>query len=131
MIAALAPGHRLSGCALPLADMPAIRAYLAASGDDNPLHHDPEVARRAGFAQVLVPGMMIAGQVATLLAKILAGRRIEGLETRFVVPVVAGSALHLEGRVVAVRADGAAILRLTVRLDGQVAVLGEAVVRAD
>lgn len=120
-------GQRLPTTALPRADAAAIRAYQDASGDDNPLHHDLATAQRAGFADVLVPGLMIQGQMAASLADWAGTARIERFTARFVLPVPAGHALQLEGRVVALRADGAAIVRLKALLGTDVAVLGEAV----
>jgi len=34
-----------------------IREYASAVGETNPLHHDPEAARRAGYADVVAPPM--------------------------------------------------------------------------
>jgi len=45
--------------------------YAAASGDDNPLHRDPQVARAAGEPGVIAHGMLLMGllgRVATALA---------------------------------------------------------------
>jgi acyl dehydratase len=39
--------------------------YVGASGDWNPIHHDEEYARAAGFPTVFSPGMLQAGMVAT------------------------------------------------------------------
>ena len=128
MTSDLKRGQRLPGVDLPQAGHAAIMAYLHASGDDNPLHHEPATARQAGFADVLVPGMMVQGQMAEILASWLPGARIAGVEARFVQPVTAGSRLYMEGRVVALRPDGTAIVRLTAKLGAQVAVLGEAVI---
>lgn len=41
--------------------------YAGASGDFNPLHWDPGHARRSGFANVIVHGMLSMGVVARLL----------------------------------------------------------------
>jgi acyl dehydratase len=129
MTAALSQGQRMPTTDLPLADHAAITAYAAASGDDNPLHQDIETAQQAGFPDVLVPGLMVQGQMAEVLAQWLPDARIDAFEARFVLPVTAGSPLRLEGRVAALRADGVAILRLKAMLGAQVAVLGEAVIR--
>ena len=124
----LARGLRLPDLDMPCPDHAAIGAYLRASGDTNPLHHDARTARQAGFADVLVPGMMIQGQMAEILARWAQGGRIVSFGARFVLPVPVGSTLRFEGRVATLRADGAVILRLKVMLGAQVAVLGEAVV---
>lgn len=129
MTVALLQGQRLPTTALPMADHAAIRAYAVASGDDNPLHQDIKIARQAGFSDVLVPGLMIQGQMAEVLVKWLPDAQIDALEARFVLPVTAGTPLRLEGRVAALRADGVAILRLKAMLGAQVAVLGEAMIR--
>jgi acyl dehydratase len=41
--------------------------YQGASGDMNPVHHDTEFARRAGFPTPFAVGMRQAGVLATLL----------------------------------------------------------------
>lgn len=128
MTVALLQGQQLPTTDLPLADHAAVRAYAAASGDDNPLHQDIETAQQAGFSDVLVPGLMVQGQMAEVLAQWLPEARIEAFEARFVLPVTAGSPLRLEGRVAALRADGVAILRLKAMLGAQVAVLGAATI---
>jgi acyl dehydratase len=47
--------------------IPQIDDFLKASGDTNPLHSDDEFARRAGFEQRVVPGLL-ALQVCPLTA---------------------------------------------------------------
>jgi acyl dehydratase len=37
-----------------------VREYAAAVGETHPLHHDPEAARAAGFADVVAPPMFAA-----------------------------------------------------------------------
>lgn len=128
MTGGLQRGQRFGATPLPGCGRAAIMAYLRASGDDNPVHHDLATARQAGFDDVLVPGLMIQGQMAGILARWLPGARIETLDAQFVLPVTAGSLLSMAGRVAALRADGAAILRLMAMKGAQVAVLGEATV---
>lgn len=41
--------------------------YAGASGDFNPIHHDDDLARAAGFPSVFAPGMLMAGALATYL----------------------------------------------------------------
>ena len=120
-------GQRLPSLDMPRTDRAAIAAYVRASGDDNPLHSDIDTAQRAGFSDVLVPGMMVQGQMAEILANWAPTGRIQSFDARFVLPIPIDSDLRFEGRVAALRADGSAILRLKAMLGAQVAVLGEAV----
>ncbi len=46
--------------------------FAAASGDHNPLHLDPEVARKAGFERPVVHGMLtmaLAGRLLRMLPR--------------------------------------------------------------
>lgn len=105
-----------------------ISAYLRAAGDDNPLHSDSATARRAGFADVIVPGMLIMGQIASAVAAWSGPRVLCDLTARFVEPVVFGATVTVAGRVVALRADGAAIMRITAGPPRRPHVLAEAVI---
>lgn len=121
-------GLRLPGMDLPLADHAAVAAYLAASGDDNPLHRDPALARAAGYDDILVPGMLVMGQMAEVLAAWPACGRVDWLLCRFVDPVVVGTALRCEGRVVAADPSGGFMVRLTAGVGRRYAVVGEALI---
>lgn len=122
-------GTRLPGVDLPLADHAAIAAYLTASGDDNPLHHDPDLARAAGYADILVPGMLVMGQMAEVLAAWPGCAAIDWILCRFVDPVVVGTPLRCEGRVVAADPSGGVVVRLTAGVGRRYSVVGEALIR--
>lgn len=122
-------GTRLPGVDLKVADHAGIAAYLAASGDDNPLHHDPAQARAAGFPDILVPGMMVMGQMAEVLAAWPVCASIDWILCRFVDPVVVGTLLRCEGRIVAADPSGGFIVRLTAGVGRRYSVVGEAVIR--
>lgn len=121
---------RLPGCDLAVADQAAVTAYLEASQDPNPLHRDVDLARQAGFANVLMPGMLVLGQMAEVLARWPACGRITGLMGRFVEPVILGSRLRFEGRVVALTPEGRVVLRLTAGQGRRYKVIAEAVIDA-
>ncbi len=121
-------GTRLPGSDLPLADHDVIAAYLAASGDDNPLHRDRHVARSAGFEDILVPGMLLMAQMAECLAAWPHCRSIKRLQCRFVEPVRAGTPLRCDGRIVATDPTGLTLVRLTAGQDRRILVLGEAAI---
>jgi acyl dehydratase len=44
-----------------------VKAYADASGDQNPLHQDDEVARAAGFPGIVAHGMFTMGHLASAL----------------------------------------------------------------
>lgn len=119
---------RLPSCDLPIADQAAVAAYLHASHDANPLHIDADLARRAGFSDVLIPGMLILGQMAAVLANWHACGQITALLGRFVEPVTLGTQLQFKGRVVAMTPEGRLVLRLTAGQGRRYHVVAEAVI---
>ncbi len=64
-------------------------AYAAASGDPNPIHQDPEVARSVGLPDVIAHGMFTLALVARYVDEQLGepGRIVE-LGAKFTKPVV-------------------------------------------
>jgi len=92
------------------------------SGDLNPLHSDPETARRAGFDRPILHGLATFGIACRGLMPALCGNapeRVRALQCRFSAPVYPGETISLdiwrEGEGVAafrarVEARGAAVL---------------------
>lgn len=48
--------------------------YADLTGDANPLHTNPDYARRAGFKDVIIPGPLLSGMFSNLLGTKLPGR---------------------------------------------------------
>jgi acyl dehydratase len=120
-------GHRLAGLSIAAVSQAQVDAYLLASGDDNPLHSDLELARRAGLVGIPVPGMMVMGLAAQYLAQWPSCQMVIKLSARFVSPVLVGHGLTIEGRIAAVDAKARdAVVRLTASQNGTIAVLAEA-----
>jgi acyl dehydratase len=119
---------RLPGSDLPPADQVAVAAYLQASLDPNPLHSDADLARQAGFSDIIVPGMLVLGQMAAVLAAWPNCEQITALMGRFVEPVTLGTLLRFEGRVVAMTPEGRLVLRLTAGQGRRYHVIAEAVI---
>jgi acyl dehydratase len=105
-------------------------AYALASGDPNPIHQDPEVARSVGLPDVIAHGMFTLALVARYVDEQLGSPgRIAELGAKFTKPVVVpegGTQVEIEGTW---RDDRTIVLRVTCA--GQ-SVLGNpvAVVRA-
>ena len=57
--------------------------FAAASGDHNPLHLDPEVARQAGFERPVVHGMLTMALAGRLFTQHFGAGCVRSLQTRF------------------------------------------------
>ena len=69
------------------------------NGDHNPLHIDPEVAAKAGFAQPILHGLCTFGVVCHALMKELCGydpARFGRMDLRFSSPVFPGETIRTE-----------------------------------
>ena len=97
--------------------------FAGASGDFNPLHHDPAAARAAGFDAPIAMGQFQAAALAGLLSDWAGVGNVLAYAVRFRAPVRLGDVLELSGEVVAVESGVA-----TVDLVGRVG--SEAVVTA-
>ena len=99
--------------------------FAGAGGDFNPLHHDEEYARAAGFPTVFAMGQFQAGLLSRLAADWFGLENVRSYKVRFKAKVWPGDVLVLRGREVS-RADGLVSCELeAVREDG-----GEVAVQA-
>jgi acyl dehydratase len=105
-----------------LATLPQAALIYRLSGDLNPLHADPEVARAAGFERPILHGMATMGVAAHAVLRALLGydaSRFAGMRVRFTAPALPGDtlriALWVDGPIVSLRTR--ALERDTVVLD--------------
>lgn len=72
-----------------------IGAFARASGDDNRVHLEPQIARQAGHADVFAQGMLGMGMLGALLPS----ARLRRFGVRFVSPIALGDhpRLYLQG----------------------------------
>ncbi|MGI8900363.1 MAG: MaoC/PaaZ C-terminal domain-containing protein [Nocardioides sp.] len=107
--------------------------YAAASGDQNPIHQDDEVARSVGLPGVIAHGMYTMALAGRAVEAWYPGAQVVGLGCKFTSPVVvpAEGGVEVEVAGEATEADGLTTVKLTVTCEGQ-RVLGmpKAVVRA-
>jgi acyl dehydratase len=69
------------------------------SGDFNPLHADPDVARSVGFDRPILHGLATYGLAARAILKTLLdydSARLVGLDVRFSAPVYPGETVRFE-----------------------------------
>ncbi len=96
-----------------------VKAYADASGDQNPLHQDDEVARAAGFDGIIGHGMLTMGHLGTCVTN-WAGdaSAIVRFKVQFRAPVFMGDTIVAGGRVRAIdAASGTASLDLWVSVE--------------
>ena len=105
--------------------------FAGATGDLNPVHHDPEFARSLGHPDVFIMGMLPGAILAEFAARWLAPLRVRFLDLRFVDRVWTDEPLECGGEVI--RVDDRAIREVTVKLwvrttDGVLKISGDCTV---
>jgi acyl dehydratase len=81
-----------------------LRRYAEASGDSNPLHLDTAFARRAGFDDVIVHGMLGMALLGRLLSEAFPAESLLNFRSRFRSVIPIGKTIICEARLTA--ADG-------------------------
>lgn len=109
-----------------------VAAFATLTGDDNPLHLDPDYAARTRFGTPIVHGLLAAGLFGTLI-----GTRVPGpgaiylsQSIRFLRPVRPGQPVTARVEVTHVRDDRPIVTLATTVTDagGELVLSGEAVV---
>ncbi len=82
-----------------------IAAYAASSGDNNPLHLDPEYAKTTQFGGVIAHGMISMAFVCELLAANFPSTWHAGgkMKVRFKAPVFPGETVTVTGEIKSIR----------------------------
>lgn len=128
----LAVGDSLPSLELPAIDRELLARYAQASNDRNPLHLDPEAARRGGFADVIAHGMLLTAWLGRLLTQWVDQRQLRDFEVRFVGITQLGECITCSAKVVEkYHEQGEARVRLalqTANQAGEAKLLGSAVV---
>jgi len=88
-----------------------LKAYAQASGDNNPIHLDEEVAKGVGLPGVIAHGMLIAGYIGERAERFVReqvsgdGWRIGRFQVRFKAMTFPGDAVSVGGAVKQATAD--------------------------
>lgn len=83
--------------AIDLPTLPAAALIYRLSGDPNPLHADPAVARKAGFERPILHGLCTYGVACQSLVRALCdfdAARLRGMRARFTRPVFPGETIR-------------------------------------
>jgi acyl dehydratase len=84
---------------IDLQTLPIAALIYRLSGDYNPLHADPEVARKAGFDKPILHGLCTYGVACQSLVRALCNHdatRLRGMRARFTKPVYPGETIRTE-----------------------------------
>ncbi len=104
--------------------------FAALSGDDNPIHVDPEFSARTHFGRTVAHGMLLYTAVCGALAEFCPGALQLEQELTFPAPTYAGVETTIRLEVLAVEAGGAAWIATTLSLpDGSLGLQGRTLVR--
>jgi Acyl dehydratase len=78
-----------------------MKAFLSITGDINPFHNDATYAKKVGYENRVVYGMLTASLLSTLAGVYLPGKYslIQLVEIKFVKPVFVGDVLSIKGTV--------------------------------
>jgi 3-hydroxybutyryl-CoA dehydratase len=85
--------------------------FAGAGGDFNPLHHDADVARAAGFDPPIAMGQLSAGLLAAYVTDWCGVEHLRSFEVRFTAPLSIGRSITMSGDVT-VLDDGSADVAL-------------------
>jgi acyl dehydratase len=80
--------------------------YQGASGDMNPVHHDTEFARRAGFPTPFAVGMRQAGVLATFMTDHFGASAVRRFKVQWKEQAWPGDVLTYRATVAGVRQEG-------------------------
>ncbi len=100
--------------------------FAGAGGDFNPLHHDAEFARHAGFPRPIAMGQFQAGLLAGWVSDWLGVEHLRSIEVRFIAPLVIGDTISLSGEVTSVEQTDAgtvAVVELRATTDNDTVVV--------
>jgi len=70
-----------------------VTLWVGLTGDMNPVHIDTEYAKTTRFKDVIVPGLMVAGLISTVMTKSTFGNVYSGQTLKFLKPVYVGDTI--------------------------------------
>lgn len=108
--------------------------FAKISGDNNPLHLDPEYAARTQFGQVIAPGLLVSSHISALIAMRLPGPGSIYVEQnlRFRAPVFLDEELTASVLVEELEPEGSRVVLTTsvTKAGGEIVISGFAIVKA-
>ena len=124
--------NTLKPLSLPAFDKAQLRDYAAISGDDNPIHYEDEVAKKAGFPGILVHGMLSMAAMGNFLEAHFPSREFQTLkfQVRFRKIVYPGDTLECSSTEKPSAESGTTLLGLSLKnAKGELVCEGNATLR--
>lgn len=105
--------------------------FAALSGDDNPIHVDPEFSARTRFGKTVAHGMFLYSLICGVLAKHLPNASQVGQDLMFPAPSYVGEEIVVSARVLELDAakNWARIETMVTRPNGEIGCQGETTIR--
>lgn len=100
--------------------------FAGAGGDFNPLHHDPDYARGAGFAGPIAMGQFTAGLMAAWLTDWCGVENVRSFGVRFSAPLAVGDTVEFAAAADPAGASSNVKLLLTATCAGKTILSGTA-----
>lgn len=70
-----------------------VTLWVGLTGDMNPIHINTEYAKATRFGDIIVPGLMVAGLISTVMTKSTFGNIYSGQALKFLKPVYLGDTI--------------------------------------
>lgn len=99
--------------------------FAKLSGDDNPIHVDPEFSARTRFGKTVAHGMFLYSLVCGALAKHFPNASQVSQDLMFPAPSFVGEELAISLRVLEVNADNVRAETIVTRPNGEIGLQGE------
>lgn len=77
-----------------------VTLWVGLTGDLNPVHIDKTYAETTRFHDVIVPGLMVAGFISTVMTQATFGNVYSGQSLKFLKPVYVGDTITAVGTVI-------------------------------
>jgi acyl dehydratase len=103
--------------------------FAALSGDDNPIHVDPEFAARTHFGKTVAHGMFLYSLISDLLAKYFPNALPTSQDLMFPAPSYGGEEITISARVLEISSKALRLETIITRPNGEIGCQGEAVLK--
>jgi 3-hydroxybutyryl-CoA dehydratase len=103
--------------------------FAKLSGDDNPIHVDPEFSARTRFGRTVAHGMLLYGLICGVLAKHFSNALPVSQDLMFPAPSFVGEELAIRARVLETNANTLRVETIVTRPGGEIGCQGETTLR--